>query len=73
MMPAQAVAPVANTQFKMVSYSNDIGNNMDYGMGNQGESTQGMGAMNVGVMGGHTNELEQNREIDMAELHALLN
>jgi len=38
-MPAQAVAPVANTQFKMVSYSNDIGNNMDYGMGNQGEST----------------------------------
>jgi hypothetical protein len=39
MMPAQAVAPVANTQFKMVSYSNDIGNNMDYGMGNQGEST----------------------------------
>jgi hypothetical protein len=32
-----------------------------------------MGAMNVGVMGGQHNELEQNREIDMAELHALLN
>lgn len=68
MMPASAVAPVAQTHFKVISYNNDQNENN----WNQGENTQGMGdSFNVGVMGGQ-NELEQNRDINMAELHELL-
>jgi hypothetical protein len=68
MMPASAVAPVAQTHFKVVSYNNDQNENN----WNGGEKTQGMGdGFNVGVMGG-SNEMEQNREINMAELHELL-
>jgi hypothetical protein len=37
MMPAQAVAPVAQSHFKVVSYKNETPNDMDFG--NQGEST----------------------------------
>lgn len=54
--------------FKMVSYNNDQEDNN----WNGGQNTQSMGGgFNVGVMGGQ-NEMEQNRDINMAELHELL-